>query len=443
MTEHRYRPEGSARELFRCRGPEVLLSGPAGTGKSRACLEKIHAMCLANPGMRGLIVRKTATSLAASALKTFREDVAAEALGSGEVRFYGGSAKEAASYQYGNGSVIVIGGLDKVSRVLSTEYDVIYVQEATELFEEDWEVLTTRLRNGKVSFQQLMADCNPGPPHHWLKRRCDQGQTVMLYSRWEDNPVLWDGTGWTPRGTEYTATLQRLTGVRRLRFAEGKWAAAEGLVYDSFDPAIHLYKHIGMPHPDWKRYWAIDFGYTNPFVCQFWAQDTDGRLFLYREVYMTQALVEDHAEKLVQIIKRGDGHGKADPMPVSVICDHDAEGRATLERKLGISTVAAKKDVMEGIEAVQSRLKVQPDGRPRLFLCRDALAERDLALDAARKPLCTQDEILEYVWEQGSARRPDVLKDAPRKENDHGMDAMRYLVATLDLVAEVKFRWMR
>ena len=108
-VEHRYRPVGSARDLFHCRDPEVLLSGAAGTGKSRACLEKLHSMALSNPGMRGVILRKTAVSLGSTALVTYREHVAKEALASGEVRYYGGSAQEAASYRYGNGSVIVIG----------------------------------------------------------------------------------------------------------------------------------------------------------------------------------------------------------------------------------------------------------------------------------------------------------------------------------------------
>ena len=84
-AEHRYAPAGSALEVFGYRGPEVLLSGPAGTGKSRACLEKMHFMALHNPGMRGLICRKTAVSLGSTALVTFREHVAAEALASGEL----------------------------------------------------------------------------------------------------------------------------------------------------------------------------------------------------------------------------------------------------------------------------------------------------------------------------------------------------------------------
>ena len=56
-SEHRpYMPLGAARQLMLCRDPEVLLSGPAGTGKSRASLEKLHLAAMRYPGMRGLIV---------------------------------------------------------------------------------------------------------------------------------------------------------------------------------------------------------------------------------------------------------------------------------------------------------------------------------------------------------------------------------------------------
>jgi len=445
QLEHRYQPVGSAVELFRSKEPEILLSGAAGTGKSRACLEKVHAMCLANPGMRALVARKTAVSLTSTGLVTFREIVAKEAIESGELKFYGGSRTEAASYKYGNGSTITIGGLDKATRIMSSEYDVIYVQEATELVEDDWEALTTRLRNGKVSFQQLMADCNPGPPQHWLNQRCLRNQCTMVFCRHEDNPRLFDtGTHeWTTEGSSYIARLDALTGVRRERLRFGRWAAAEGLVYTTFDPEIHLYKPIGLPPKEWPRYLSVDFGYKNPFVCQWWCADGDGRLFMYKEIYMTGRLVEDHARRILDLIRKGDGH-RPDEMPVEVICDHDAEDRATLEKHLGLSTAAASKNISEGIQAVQSRMRVEKDGRPRLFICRDALTEVDSSLADAHKPKCTQDEMLEYVWDVGRARGAALgtAKEAPVKANDHGMDAMRYMVAALDMVGRPRIRWI-
>jgi hypothetical protein len=86
---HHYHPHGAAADIFRSRAPEVLLSGPAGTGKSRAALEKLHAMMLANPGARGLIVRKTLVSLGSTGLVTWREKVAAESIAAGHVQWYG------------------------------------------------------------------------------------------------------------------------------------------------------------------------------------------------------------------------------------------------------------------------------------------------------------------------------------------------------------------
>jgi hypothetical protein len=108
VLEHTYAPRGAAKALLYCRAAEVVLEGPAGTGKSRAALEKIHLMTLRNSGMRALIVRKTATSLTSSGLVTYRTQVANEALLGGLVEWYSGSAQEPAAYRYRNGSVIVV-----------------------------------------------------------------------------------------------------------------------------------------------------------------------------------------------------------------------------------------------------------------------------------------------------------------------------------------------
>jgi PBSX family phage terminase large subunit len=314
--------------------PEVILSGAAGTGKTKACLEKVHSMCLLNPGMRALVCRKTAVSLTSTTLVTFREHVAKEALESGEVKWYGGSQQEAASYHYGNGSTITVGGLDRASRIMSSEYDCAYVGEATELTEDDWEAVTTRLRNGKVSFQQLLADCNPDAPHHWLKQRADRGAVQMIYCRHEDNPRLYDAQAgrWTPEGEAYIARLDALTGVRRERLRFGRWAAAEGLIYDMFDPTVHLstrFNRDSHPPDSWPRYLAVDFGFNNPFVAQWWTEDPDGSLYLYREIYRTKRIVEDHARDILRLHRTRKG---PEPPFRAVICDHDAEDRASRHR---------------------------------------------------------------------------------------------------------------
>jgi phage terminase large subunit len=170
----------------------------------------------------------------------------------------------------------------------------------------------------------------------------------------------------------------------------------------------------------------VDFGYVNPFVWQAWAADPDGRLYRYMEIYRTQGLVEDHARAIAA------EHDKRFPRPVVLICDHDAEDRATLERHLGIGTTPAHKAVTAGIQAVQARLRPAGDKRPRLFLLDNALRDRDESLIDAKKPASTEEEIESYAWQKGADGRP--LKEAPHKLDDHGMDAMRYLVAFVDLL---------
>lgn len=458
----RFKPRGAALEVFKARADEVLLAGPAGTGKSRAALEKLHMMALANgacpkrctrahrhhpSGLKALIVRKTHASLTATGLVTFKEHVAAEAIEMGLMRWYGGSGSEPPQYVYANGSSIKVGGMDNPTKIMSSEYDVIFVQEATELTITDWEKLNTRLRNGRISFQQLIADCNPEGPDHWLKLRCDEGKTQMLYSRHTDNPVLFDDTGApTDRGRAYLAKLNNLTGVRKLRLLGGHWAAAEGVIYEGWDPAVHLSDRKVLPQ-DWRRIWAIDFGYVNPFVWQQWAIDPDGRAWLELEIYQTQMLVEDiWREKILPALTLRDGVTWRYPKPDWILTDHDAEDRATFERHSGLRTVPAIKDVSPGIQAMQKRMVVRGDGRPGMYVLRTSLIERDPRLTEASRPVGFAGEVTGYVWkakpQNGTTTQEKPAPDEPLKLNDHSMDCARYLFAQLDLRSAPRVRRM-
>jgi len=419
-AQHRqYHPYGAAWDLKESRDPEVLLSGPAGTGKSRAALEKLHWLLGRRyPRSRGLIIRKTRESVSESALQTFEDHV----LGPGHPLAGTRQRNIRQSYRYPNGSMLNVGGIDKSTKIMSTEYDFIYVQEATELTAEDWESLTTRLRNGMADYQQIMADCNPGPPTHWLKQRCDRGDCRMIAAQHTDNPRLWNQIEehWTPYGELYIARLDRLTGVRKDRLRYGRWVAAEGAVYE-FQRGVHtLPSDYPIPR-EWRRIRVIDFGFMHPFVCQWWAIDPDGRAYRYREIYMSQRLVSDHA-KLIVALSEGESIE-------TTICDWDREGRETLEAE-GIPNIPADKRIEIGIQKVQGRLRVAGDKRPRLFFLDYALVEKDDELEKKNHPWETTQEFDLYVYPQGREGRP--VREVPIKENDHGMDTTRYLCNYLD-----------
>jgi phage terminase large subunit len=428
---------GAPAKLFsHTTGGEVIISGPAGTGKTRAILEWIHRRCATEKGLRVLMLRKTLESLKASGLITYTTQVLYQFDGKKSdadgVTYYGGSTIRPADFTYQDtGSKIVVAGMDRLSKVLSTEWDVVYVNEITELTLPEYEQLSARIDRPQMDDAKppslLLGDCNPDAPTHWIKQRERDGKLLLWSSRHEHNPAMWDKRAkvWTPSGERYIERLDRLTGVRYQRLRLGKWVAAEGQVYEGWNPDLHLIPRFDIP-ADWPRFWVVDFGFVHPFVWQAWAQGPDGALYRYREIYMTRRLVEDHAAVILQLTTN-------EPKPRAVITDHDAEDRATFDKHARVRTVPAKKSISDGIQAVAARLRPEANGRPHLFFLRDSLVERDRELVDLAQPTCTEEEFPSYVWPEGKVGPQRKVDEVPVKEFDHGMDATRYLVAHFDL----------
>ncbi len=408
-----------ARAVLKSRARRVLVDGPLGTGKTRINLEKVRACCLKYPGCRWVLLRSVRKWLTHSALVTWENKVLEPGLLIPDrVR-----PSNRCEYRFKNGSVVVVAGLDDPQSVFSAEYDGACLIEAIEIDQDTAEKVDGRLRYGKMPYQQFLMDCNPGPPTHWLHRAFERGWCERLPMRHTDNPAFYlaDGTTRTKAGHDYLGRLDDLSGVLQARLRDGKWVQAEGVVYDKWDAAVHLVDPVEVP-AFWRRYWSIDFGFTNPLCWQFWAEDPDGRLHLYREIYQTGRLVADVAEWV-----RKTTHD--DPRPDVVITDHDPEAMAVIERTLGVTcTPANKTDKKGGLQQVKDRLRRAGDGKPRLTVSKAALCHLpDEGLRAVGKPTSTAGEIDSYVWNPRLARNEE-----PLKENDHGCDAMRYLVGHLD-----------
>lgn len=411
---------GGALQLWKYRGPEAMLAGPAETGKTYGTLHKLDALLWKYPGAQAVLVRKVRNTVYPTVLQTYQRKILRP---DSPIRVYGGERPE--WFDYPNGSRLWVAGMDDPGKALSSERDFIYVNQAEEIADDDWQVLTTRAtgRAGNAPYGQVLGDCNPGPPHHWILKR----PTLKVFeSRHEDNPSLWANGVWTERGKRTLEVLDALTGVRKQRLRHGLWVAAEGQVYEGWDPALHLIDPFTLPRA-WSRFWAVDFGYTNPFSLGWWAMDPDGRLYLYREIYHTQRLVEDHARQAVDVSARD-----RDPTPTAVVCDHDAEGRATFERHARVATDAAVKDIQAGIQAVAARLRKAGDGKPRLLVFKNCLVERDARLDEKRLPTCAQEEFGSYIWDVNNGRKKGEL---PVDKDNHAMDMMRYAVVFVDGLA--------
>ena len=424
MTDYEidYNFYGGNLDAIECQDAEVLLIGPAETGKTLGLLWKLHRVASKHAEASIVIARKTLTSTFTTVLRTWEEKILGD---NPAVKAYGGA--RASWYEYSNGSRVYVTGLDKSTRILSAEHDLIYVNQAEELSLNDWETLTTRTtgRAGHIPYPQTIGDANPSYPQHWMYQR----KAVTRFFSWHaDNPMLYDPiTGAvTTQGARTMARLDSLTGLRYKRLRLGQAAQAEGVVYEGFSEAIHILDPFDIPQ-EWRRIRAVDFGFTNAFVCQWWAIDPDGRMYLYREIYHGGILVEDHAKEIKRL-------SEGEQIEATV-CDHDAEGRATLERYLGIRTIAARKSIITGIQTVETRLRRAGDGKPRLYVVRDALTKEDVNLREHFLPTCTEQEFAAYVWQKTADGRPN--KEIPLDLNNHGMDAMRYGVMHLDAVQPV------
>jgi phage terminase large subunit len=356
--------------------------------------------------MHVAMVRKTFASIGDSVSKTFER--VAKGLA---IRKIGGTRAE--RYVFKNGSEIVLIGLDRAEKLLSSEWSLIQVCQAEELTESEWEIAASRVtgRGTEYAHPQIFADCNPSNSKHWLRTR---KSIKLITGSHKDNPELYDDSGeLTKEGARRMKMADEMyTGVRRQRLLYGIWATAEGAVYDLFQPDVHV--HV-RPMSDFKQFFlAIDEGYTNPAVILCVGEDSDGRLHIFREFYKTKQLQSIVVEQALSWARElGNPLITCDEAGAGLIADLRAQGLNVVGAKGRTPESTGKHIIMDGVKAVQDRLKVQGDGKPRLTV----------------DPACTNtiNEFESYAFKKGTSGQLD--KDEPEKMFDHAMDALRYLVA--------------
>lgn len=389
---HGFHVQGGNREFFLSTHPETVAVGPAGTGKTMTAVMRCHLTALSFPEVRILFARKVLEDLKTGALHTYVNKVKPEDAG---VVPFGGNRFYPAEFRYPNGSVITVVGMDKPGKVMSAEYDIIYINEATELAETDWKALKTRLRNGRYPHQMLLGDCNPNGPRHWLKRRADGGSLRLIPTTHRDNPGYWDARAgnWTALGKQYVEeNLSTLTGLEYERLYLGKWAAAEGLVYPEFAPADHV---RAVDVTGWRCVLGVDVGTRNPTAILVAHISGDGRIHITEELYRRKMSASEIVSAIDEYSTRYD--------PDQIFIDPSAASYIQDLENLGHYVERANNDILVGIQRVHAQFQA------------------GLTVD----PSCTDviDEFGMYAYPDN----PRVETDKPIKEHDHAMDALRYL----------------
>lgn len=394
---------GANRQALLCRDAEVVLSGPADTGKTLALLWKLNTCALNYPGASIVILRKQLTDTYSTVLVTFQKKILGE---DAPVSPYGGEKPE--WFDYPNGSRIWTAGLDKAGKVLSAEHDVIYVNQAEELSLMDWETLTTRTtgRAGNMPYSQTIGDCNPAAPTHWILNREKADKLTLFRSSHKDNPELYDQeTGQiTEVGEQRVGRLRNLSGSRLMRLYHGLWALPEGAIYDVFDEEKH--KVASFPiSATWPRVVGID-----PFGAQIavlWLafDPGSGILNVYREYCEPFGLTTaGHAENVKRLSK--------DESVFAWVCGAKSERAWRLEwEAAGIPVLEPPvSDVWVGIDRVYQLL-------------------RDFRLVIHDSCVGLLSEIGDYRRKLAKDGTPTETIEA--KERYHLLDCLRYAIAWL------------
>jgi phage terminase large subunit len=190
--------------------------------------------------------------------------------------------------EFPNGSRILLGGFlyeKDIEKYLGIEYDVIVIEECTQISETKKDKIRGSLRTSKPDWKpRIYLDTNAdGIGLQWFKRMFvvpwrmgDQRLTRFFDVSGIYNPFT---------NPEYEAWLDTLTGPLRKAWKEGDWDAFAGMAFPTWRHDRHVCSPFEIP-ADWPKWRAVDWGKAKPFCAHWITREPDTRrLYWYHEVY--------------------------------------------------------------------------------------------------------------------------------------------------------------
>lgn len=286
----------------------VAFGGARGGGKSFAIRLKAIILCLMYSGIKVMIVRKTFPELTANHIKPLKELLMCGQKGA--VAKYNDSKKE---MRFRNGSEILFRYCDTekdVDRYQGTEVDVLFLDEATQLSEDQMKKICACVRGVNAFPKRVYYTCNPGGKGHGYIKRLFIDKVYNVGEHPEDysfiQSLVTDNKALMESDPDYLKQLEALPPKLRQAWLEGRWDVFEGAFFEEFrvtpDPQAcydagitveeaaeqHLWTHVIEPFsiPDgWKIYRSYDFGFGKPFACNWYAVDYEGCAYMIAELY--------------------------------------------------------------------------------------------------------------------------------------------------------------
>lgn len=317
---------------------------------------------------------------------------------------------------------------EKVLRGLTVA--LAYVDEVTVIPEEFFTQLLGRMSPPRA---KLFGTTNPDSPAHWLKAKfLDRiGRDLAGWRSWhftlDDNPALEES---------YKAQIKaEFTGLWYRRFVQGEWVAAEGAIFDMWDPNVHTVPWEDLPEMRELIAVGVDYGTTNPTAALLLGVSAEidslgrptPRLFFVDEwrhdSKVTHQKLTD--SELARDLTRWLNENHLPPstssrlVPRFTILDPSAASLSVEMRKgQGITTTPADNDVLYGIRTVASLL-----ASGKLLVARPSDANPDRGCPGFIS------EAPGYAWDPKATLEGD---DKPIKVADHSLDGGRYAITTTE-----------
>lgn len=305
-----------------------------------------------------------------------------------------------------NGAVLEGKSADSPDSLQGEGLDFIVIDEAARLKETIWDQdLRPRLTDRRGGAVMISTPVGMNWWHDLAAKVADDADWGLFHFPSYENPIVY------PRGSSDPEWKKLQTSTPRKIFCQqylAEWVSFEGQVYEEFDRKTHV--RTFKPIPGAKTWGAIDFGVVDPFVWLLIQVDSEGRVWVIDEYYLTGKTTPEHARMLPGYFKR-----RSRLMPEASIADaRSPEGIRSLRRE-GFSIRPSKQTkgdrtgpIAYGIEMVKEALMVRGDDLPGLIVhprCKNLIREMNL-----------------YSYRGGDSAR----RDEPQDKDNHTCDALRY-----------------
>lgn len=291
-------PTEKQQQLFDSRAKYTAYGGARGGGKSWALRRKLVLMCFHYPGLRCLLIRRSYPELQHNHILTLRAELG------GAVQY----SELQKRFIFPNGSSLKMGYLSCDGDTLQyqgLEYDVIALDEATQLTEYQFGVLKACLRGANSNPKRMYLSCNPGGVGHgWVKRlfidrRYNEGEKPEEYRFIQ--ATVFDNTVLLKTDAEYVSQLQSLPEKLRDAWLWGRWDVFEGQFFPEFSSENHVVPPGEYP-PARRMIGGLDYGFdTTAFVLL--CADAEGNVTVVRELALPDLTLSQAARRVAEVCR--------------------------------------------------------------------------------------------------------------------------------------------